>query len=85
MAAAAVVPAVANTVNAALPAVMLAIMTCMYCGVDDNAVDETTGQARLAVRRTAHGCTLVGHMMYCSHGPWLDCCAFSRGAAQCMA
>ena len=36
----------ATTVNKALPVSLVFVMTCMYCGIMDNAMDEVTGKAR---------------------------------------
>ena len=34
-----------TTVNQALPVSLMAVMTCMYCGINDNAIDEVSGEA----------------------------------------
>ena len=34
-----------TTVNKALPVSLMFVMTCMYCGIMDNAVGEVTGKA----------------------------------------
>ena len=34
-----------TTVNQALPVSLMFVMTCLYCGINDNAIDEVSGEA----------------------------------------
>jgi hypothetical protein len=84
-----------TTVNKALPVSLMFVMTCMYCGIMDNAVDEVTGKAPAqwtsrctntgkALNSTCMTCKLVLSKML-RHKMFLDKCSTWKLLSQaCM-